>query len=74
MVLQILHHSAASRPNTVHAVSHAACFGVVPRPFTQVYRRHKAPRSTPRSRVALAAADVQDMEITLKADEVYHTP
>lgn len=53
----------------MHAVSHAACFGVVPRPFMQVYRRHKAPRSTPRSRVAVAAADAQDMEITLKADE-----
>lgn len=72
MTLTALHHKCIARPTTLHAVHHAADLGCVTRPFVQAQRYARIAKKTRRGAV-LRVASSQEMEITLKADEVSYS-
>ncbi len=69
MVSSMLQQSACASSASLHAVKHAAHLGFVTRPFVQAQHRAHMSSHIHKRRMVLVASS-QEMEITLKADEV----
>lgn len=69
MALSLIQHRAVSGSCSLHAVQHSAHMGCVIRPFVQAQPSVRT-AVPPRRRPVVLLASSQNLEITLKADEV----